>query len=563
MKRLQGIAAAPGVALEPLSLVRGSPASDHATEPVDLDGAVSEAARQLEQLAARLRAGGRSDEAAIFEAQILMAHDEALLDEARHLIASGEPSDRAISLAGERAAAPLEALSDELLAARGTDVRDVAERIARAVRGERQPSLEQRSIIVAQDIAPSMAAELDSELLAGIALEGGSPSAHACILARALGIPAVVAIPGLMRAVAGASRMSIDGVSGEVVLDPDDVSEAASRERMVDLRHQREADDRLRQHPLATADGHRIIMAANVSRPDEAERARSAGAEAVGLFRTEFAFLDRARAPSEDEQTRAYARVLRTFGGAEVVLRLLDVGGDKPLPYLPQPAEANPFLGVRGIRIGAEQPDVLLVQLRAFIRAAADAQVDAPALMLPMVADLADLHQGRRLLDTAMTQTAARGVAGVQPRLGVMIEVPAAVLVADQLATEAAFFSIGTNDLTQYLLAADRGNAALAARQDPLHPAVLRAISQVVTAAEDHRIPVGVCGEMAGDAIGAVVLIGLGIRELSMDPASFGVIKRAVGGLTRDEMRAVAAECLQLADAVAVRNLVTSRSPTS
>lgn len=553
MIRLRGVAAAPGVAVAPPQLLERSVAGG---ERLDLDAAVDLTVRQLEALAARLAAGGRPDEAAIFEAQILLARDVELLAGAREAVDGGTPADDAITAAGEAAAAMLADLDDELLAGRAADVRDVAARIARAVRGESVQPLTRRVVVVARDLAPSVTAELDASLMAAIALEGGSRTSHAAILARALGIPAVVAVPGLLAAVTDAVAVVVDGARGEVVLEPDSAERARADAAIAADDRRRESDRAYRDRPLATADGTRIMLAANVGRPEDAPRAVEAGAEGVGLLRTEFLFADRSAAPDEATQAAAYASVLRAFGERPVVVRLLDVGGDKPLPYVPMPPEANPFLGVRAIRLAGPHPDLLRTQLRAILAAAAAAGVAEPHLMAPMVADLADLRAIRALLDEALVAHPA-----LRPRLGIMVEVPSAVLVADQLATEAAFFSIGTNDLTQYLLAADRTNPALAERQDPRHPAVLRAVARVVEGARGRAVPVAVCGEMAGDALGAVLLVGLGVTELSMEPAAFASVKRALAAVTLADARELATRALEAIDAAAVAAMAADAVP--
>ena len=553
MTRLRGVAAAPGVAYAPAArLERGGPAT---AARRDLDAAVAEAVAQLDALAARLRGGGRDDEAGIFDAQAMLAADEMLLDAARVEIASGAAPDAAISSAGDEMAATLAVLDDEVLAARAADVRDVAARIARAIRGESAARLAGRAIVIAHDLAPSVTAELDPALLAGFALEAGSRTAHAAILARSLGIPAVVGLAGLLDIVSDGAAILVDGDAGELVVEPSAVERARADVVTTARRDDVERDRELAAEPLATADGRRVTLAANIGRPDEAAGALAGGAEAIGLLRTEFMFLGRSSAPDEEMQRGAYASVLAAFGGRPVVIRLLDVGGDKPLPYLPLEPEANPFLGVRAIRLVDVQPEVLAIQLRAIVRAAAASGIETPSLMAPMVADLADVRILRGLVDAAVATT---GVA-VRPRIGIMVEVPSAILVAPELAAAVDFMSIGTNDLTQYLLAADRTNARLATRQDPMHPAVLRAIAMVVAGAASHATPVAVCGEMAGDPIGAVTLVGLGVDELSMDPAAFGAVKRAVRRVTLDEAQQLARRCLDAEDATAGRRIVEER----
>ncbi len=550
MTRLRGVAAAPGVADAPAIRLEGTPGTNAMIG--DLDAAVAESVAQLEGIAARLRSSERDDEAAIFDAQALVAADETLLDGARVRIASGLRPDDAIEAAGQETAATLAALDDELLAARAADVRDVAARIGRAMRGESTPRLEQRAIVVAHDLAPSLTAELDPGLLAGIALEAGSRTAHAAILARSLGIPAVVGVTGLLDVVTDGVELIVDGDGGELILAPT-AAERAAATAASDRRHEQVAQDRaLARTPLSTADGHRVTLGANIGRPEEAAGAVEAGAEAVGLLRTEFMFLGRSVAPDEATQRDAYAAVLLAFGMRPVVIRLLDVGGDKPLPYLPLDPEPNPFLGVRAIRLADVHPEILVTQLRAIVAAAARVGVPEPHVMAPMVADVADVD----LVHGLLADVLAGADGAVRPRLGIMIEVPSAVLLAGELAAAVDFLSIGTNDLTQYLLAADRTNPRLAARQDPMHPAVLRAVAMTVAGAAPHDTPVAVCGEMAGDPVGAVVLVGLGVDELSMDQSAFGPVKRALARLTRAEAEELARRCLGAPDAGSARRLV-------
>lgn len=517
-----------------------------------LDEAVAVAETELLALAATLRASGRGPESEILEAQALMARDAALLDAAGDRMAAGDAADAAILAAGDEAAELLAALDDPLLASRAADVLDVAARIARAVRGASGPRLTERSIVVAHDLPPSVTAELDPALLAGIALEGGAPTAHAAILARALGIPAVVGIDGLIAGAAQAGEIGIDGGSGEVWIDPDAAAVDVLRERGDRQRARVAADLALREAPLATRDGHRIGLLANIGRPTEVARAVDAGAEGIGLFRTEFTFMGRSRPPSVEAQAEAYATVLGAFAGdGVVVIRLVDIGGDKELPYLALPREQNPFLGVRAIRLAATQRALLVDQLRAVVRAGRMSQ-RRPAIMAPMVADLGDVTLLHELLDEAMALEAGNGVLH-RPRVGIMVELPSTALLAGELARGLDFFSIGTNDLTQYLLAADRTNAALADRQDPLHPAVLRAIALTVAGAHDAGIEVAVCGEMAGDPAGALLLIGLGVDELSTDAGRFASLKRVVREVTLAELRLLAAEASDLPSAALVR----------
>ncbi|MGQ0609033.1 MAG: phosphoenolpyruvate--protein phosphotransferase [Chloroflexota bacterium] len=546
-RALRGTPAAPGAVVAAPWIYRA--AVDGAGTGMSLADASAAAAAEVGALAARLRVEGREAEAGILEAQALMAADPALLGAADERVAAGADKGAAIVAAGESVAAQFEAIDDETLAARGADVRDVAARIARIATGAEAPRLARRSVVVAHDLPPSVTVELDRALLAGIALEGGSRTSHAAILSRSLGIPAVVGVAGACEAAAGALELGVDGDAGIVHLDPDRESVARLAVAATAAGQRAATDAAMATALLATADGHRVICAANIGEPAEAAGAFAAGAEAIGLFRTEFAFAGRSAAPDEAAQAAAYAEVLRVSAGREVVFRLADIGGDKPIAYLPLEPEANPFLGVRAIRLAARHPELLPTQLRAILRASAEVGQRA-SIMAPMVADEEDLELVLRLVGDARAAVPD----APHPRVGIMVEIPSAVRLADRLAALVDFMSIGTNDLTQYLLAADRSNAALATRQDPLHPAVLRAIGRVVDAAAGTSCEVAVCGEMAGDAVGALVLVGLGVDELSMEPRAFGAVKRAIGERAKADLVGLATRAQHLSTAAEVRH---------
>ena len=546
--QLRGVAAAPGAAVAAPWIYRAAVGTRGGMSLAD---ASATAVAEVGVLAGRLRDHGHEAEAEILDAQSLMAADPALLDAASELISGGADPAVAIVQAGEVVASQFEAIGDEVLAARGADVRDVAARIARVMTGGEAPHLERRSVVVARDLPPSVTVELDRALLAGIALEDGSRTSHAAILSRSLGIPAVVGVAGVCDAAAAASELGVDGDAGIVHLDPDAAARAGLAEAATVARERAASDADLATSPLATADGHRVVCAANIGEPNEAAAAVAAGAEAIGLFRIEFAFAGRSSAPDEETQAAAYGDVLRACAGREVVFRLADIGGDKPIAYLPLEPEANPFLGVRAIRLAARHPDLLPTQLRAILRASV-ATGRRASIMAPMVADEEDLDLVLRLVADALVVVADAS----PPRVGIMVEIPSAVLLADRLAPRVEFMSIGTNDLTQYLVAADRSNAALAARQDPLHPAVLRAIGKVVDAAAVTGCEVAVCGEMAGDPVGAQLLVGLGVDELSMESRAFGAVKRAIRARTLPDLVALATDARQLSSAAEVRRAV-------
>jgi len=568
-RRLAGVGAAPGIAVAPAwryldRAAEPAPAAVHADPAAAVRAAVDTAAAELEALAARVRETGREEEAGIFEGQALLAVSPSLVDDAVERAEGGTPPAEAVAAAADAAAEVLAALDDELLAARAADVRDVGARIARILRGERLALPDAPSIAVADDLPPSVTAEIPAGLLRGIVLEGGSRTAHACILARSLGIPAVVGAAGILAALdaagpAGSVVLAVDGESGDVVIDPAAADRAAFDARAAELEARRARAAAVRGRPGATADGRRVLLVANIGTPDDAPRALEAGAEGVGLFRTEFLFMQRQTPPTEDEQVAAYRRAFEAFGPARpVVVRLADIGGDKGIPYLGLPPEANPFLGVRAIRLAYGDPDLLRTQLRAIWRAGGLAGVE-PHVMAAMVATLEDVDLLESLREEARAGVLAAGQPCAERMVtGIMVEVPAAALLAPELARRVAFFSIGTNDLTQYIMAADRGNAALARLQDALHPAVLRAVAGVVAGADAAGIPVAVCGELAGDPAGALVLVGLGVDELSADAGSLDEVRAALAACTAAELEALAASALVAPDAPAVRAAAAS-----
>ncbi|WP_433560091.1 phosphoenolpyruvate--protein phosphotransferase [Pseudonocardia xinjiangensis] len=456
-----------------------------------------------------------------------MLDDPELVEDAGAGIGNGAAAERAWSDAAERAAAAFDALPDPYLAARAADVRAVGDQVLRVLVGGAADIPDDHAdgppaVLVAADLTPARAAALDPARVAAVVLAGGSPTAHSAILLRARGVPAVLGAGAQVLEVPDGTLIALDGTTGELVVDPAPDTVAVFRERAAaQAVRDREARERSAA-PAVTRDGVTVLVGANVGSPAEATAAVAGGADLVGLVRTEFLFLGRAAAPDVDEQEAAYRAVAIALGGKRITLRTLDVGGDKPLPYLPLPAEANPFLGLRGIRLATAFPDLLADQLLAAVRVAHDAPV---SLMFPMVTTLDELVVARRALDAAI----AREGRGTPPGLevGIMVEVPAAALKAAAFVPHVDFFSIGTNDLTQYALAAERGNPAVAALADPLDPGVLRLVDAVCRAAGE-RVLVAVCGEAAADPLAAELLVGLGVRELSVAPPAVAGVKQAV-----------------------------------
>jgi len=573
MRSLTGVPASGGVARGPWIRVMAATAPSGGTiDPADADhelerlvAARDAATSELEALGESLTGAGREEEGEIFGAQAMMAMDPMLLDAASTEIRAGHDAIGAIRIAASGVADQLSALGDELLAARAADVLDVAERIAARLAGiERTITLDRPAIAVAEDVPPSVAASLPRDRLLGLALEAGSPTSHAAILARAFGIPAVVGVRDLMATAdalareealpAGgpeASQLVIDGDSGEVVFDPDTATSARLESRAAAAADAARTALAEADLPCVTRDGVDVTLLANIGTPAESAHAVELGARGVGLFRTEFLFVERPSPPSEDEQTRANRDVVEAFAPGPVTIRLLDVGGDKPIPYLPIPPEANPFLGVRALRLAPERPE-----LRAAMRAAApasDRALGRVKVMAPMVADGPDVDILVDLAERARASLAADGLPHGEVELGVMLEIPSAVLVAESYLGRLGFASLGTNDLTQYTLAADRGNAALERYRDPLHPAVLRLIAQAAAAADATDAELSVCGEMAGDPAAALALVGLGVTALSMAAGSLAPVRRAIRGADSEVLRNAAQASLAASSAAEVR----------
>lgn len=514
-----------------------------------LEVAIREVKTSLASKAANLQKEGAAAEAGILEAQALMLDDPALFDGASMLIRDGRPADAAVAETMAPFAEMLRASEDPVFQARAADVEDVVAQIGRVLHGvsDMPPPPDRPSIVVARDLAPSQTAGLDRALVVGFATEQGTATAHTAILARALGLPAVVGIGGLLQAVDEGQPLLLDGDRGTLLIDPpaEDAARIAPPSRML-----------TDAEPAFTKDGRRVDVGCNAANVEDARRAAVAGADGIGLLRSEFLFLGKTRLPSEDEQVAILEEVTAAMQGRPVILRTLDVGADKPLPALPQPHEMNPALGVRGLRLQLlRRPDLLKDQLRAALRVSRRHPL---RLMFPMVSTIDELRQAKALLAQAAHELSI-GDTGME--VGIMVEVPSAAVSADVLAREADFFSLGTNDLTQYLFAADRTNPDLHSLADSLHPALLRTVKQVVDAAHAQRRWVGVCGEMASDLSAVPLLVGLGVDELSVHPPLVARVKgsiRQLGG----EVAAVALDALAAENAEAVRRLLSERGLT-
>jgi phosphotransferase system enzyme I (PtsI) len=537
--KLTGIGASEGVAVGPSFVPatgRPEPERDRITEG-EVEAELARFKKATEAVAAsqsetgdRLRSLGHEEEAGIFEFHVEMAEDPELATSVEERVRNLQSPEAAVLAVGEEYATQF-AEMDEYMAARADDVRDVTGQISAELMGRSNSTfaaMQTPSIVLARSLAPSDTARLRAGLALGFVTAEGSRTSHVSIMARSMGIPAVVGVGEALEDALDANRVAIDGNEGTAITDPDEETVARFQRMSAALAEERAALDEYRHVEARTSEGRRIEVAANLGSASEAEDALGWGAEGVGLFRTEFLFMEREELPSEDEQYEVYSAVARAFGEKPVIIRTLDVGGDKDLPGVDQAHEENPFLGWRGIRMSLDAPHLFAPQLRAILRAAADGNI---RVMFPMVVDVGELEAAKTMLQESKAELEAEGVKTGALQTGVMIETPAAALCAAELAKGSDFFSIGTNDLVQYTLAADRGNERLRRLQSADHPAVLALIRQTCEAANAAGIPVGVCGEAAGEPEMIPKLISLGVTELSMSAPSIPRAKKVVSEL--------------------------------
>ncbi len=569
MEVLHGIPASPGVGVAEAFLLEGGdfcvPArriepGTAEEQAARLREALEGAARQIEELRSRVSAA-TSEVDAVLDAHLAILRDPALSGGAGALIREKEwTPEWAISSVLEAHAEALLRLGDEYLAHRVADLRDIKHRVLRVLLGQREEALARlsgRVVIVARDLTPSQTAALDRAKVAGIVTDEGGPTSHTSIIARSLGIPAVVGVAGVSTRAAPGTRVVVDGSRGQVVLEPDRATLRRFEEIGVDYARHRTTVEKSRGLPAETLDGHRIRVLANVEGPDEVAGALDAGAEGVGLFRTEFLVRPGEPLPSEEDHFQAYRAALEALDGRTLTIRTLDLGADKLNPDPAAAAEPNPFLGRRSLRLCLERPDLFAPQVRAILRAA---ELGDVRVLLPMVSSVGELLAARQVFEAERTRLRREGVhPPAEIPLGVMVEVPSAALTADVLARHAAFFSVGTNDLIQYTLAVDRVNPRVAPLYDPAHPAVLRLVSRCLQAARAQGIEVSVCGEMSGEPLYAFLLLGLGVRVLSMTPRSIPEVKQVVRAGTMEAAWDLAREVRECSDGDAIRDCLRQR----
>lgn len=561
-ERLSGVCASPGSAFgevvqvgsQRLQLEEAGTGIE--VERATLDRALDQARQALQAMQSEAGAGVQAQ---IFAAHEQLLQDPTLLEHAWTLIDEGKSAAFGWQAATEASAVLFRQLGSALLAERATDLADVGQRVLRLILGVTESGwdLPERAILIAEQLTPSQTASLDASKVAGFVTVGGGATSHVAILARALGLPSLCGVHPQVLGIAEGTRVLLDADNGELQVNPDQarVERLLACHEQQEQRHQRH----LAQAGLAarTLDGHRVEVSANVGSLRDVEQALALGGEGVGLLRSEWLYEDRSQPPGHDEQAALYGAIGKALGPERnLVVRTLDVGGDKPLAYVPMEREANPFLGMRGIRLCLQRPQLLQEQFRAILACAGSARLH---IMLPMVTQLAEWRVARQMLDEEVRKL---GITQA-PKLGIMVEVPAAALMADLFAPEVDFFSIGTNDLTQYTLAMDRDHPALASQADSLHPSVLRLIARTVDAAHAHGKWVSVCGALASDAVAVPLLLGLGVDELSVSVPLIPAIKAAVREWDLNDCRALAKIALAQESAEQVRNLLRTHPSTT
>ncbi len=569
-RTIQGIPVSPGIAVGPTWVFQREQASierqqvvDPGAEKARLEAALAEARTQLHGVHARALESLGPEDAAIFEAHLLFLKDPELLQNIHTVIDRQKlNAEAAVSDAIDAYTQALLELEEPYFQARAQDVRDVGNRVINCLSGiaaddSSQPA--EAAIIVAEDLTPSDTMQFQRERILGICTVRGGPTGHSAILARALGIPAVVCVPVELQAVAAGAVAILDGTQGRLTLDPTEDAVAEASQRQAQWRVEWKVHLKRATEQARTRDGQTVKVVANVSSLHDARQAIQYGAEGIGLLRTEFLYLDRTTMPTEEEQIRAYRGIFAAVGSRPVVARTLDVGGDKAVSYLDIRDEPNPFLGWRAIRIARENPALLTTQLRALLQAGVETDL---RVMVPMVSGLEEVEYARALLHEARANLDRESASQAKKvQFGIMVEVPSVAILAEQITPLVDFFSIGTNDLTQYTLAVDRTNDRVAALASPYHPAVLHLIAQTIHGAHAHGKWVGLCGELAGDPLAMPLLLGLGLDEFSMVPAAVPTAKHEMRRWEMKECQQVADHALSLTNTEAVRSYLKSMQP--
>ena len=568
----EGLGVSRGIAIGPAYVIESTGYNTDSyrlagDEEVDADvsrfrDAIERAAEELVAIREQVAQQIDRQQAAIFDAHLMMLQDPYLVDRTIEGIRKDRANAESVFWAVTRSLGEkMRSLGDDYFAERNHDLYDVARRVLKhlsRISAEKAPAMPREGcIIVATDLGPAETASFKRDRILGLATNEGGPTSHTAIMAKALALPAVVGLEYATHYIRTGDMVVLDGAEGKLILNPSPELLLHYRRRAEEFDTLRVALGELRALPAVTTDGERVALMANIEFPQELDALESNGAEGIGLFRSEYMFLERAALPTELEQAAEFLAAYEAMGDRPVVLRTLDIGGDK-LPAEEYHAhEANPFLGLRAVRLCLERPELLRTQLRAMMSSSVGRVLN---IMIPMVSGLEEIRAVRRMVDETLERRRQEGVACPREvRVGAMIEIPSAALLADTFAEECDFFSIGTNDLVQYTLAVDRINKSVAHLYRPTHPAVLQLLRMIVAAAQRRGIPVSVCGEMASDPRLAILLVGLGVRTLSMGPSSIGLVKRALRGVSMAEAESLAREVLSLPTAVDVDNRLQAR----
>ena len=567
--RLQGTAAAPGVGrgpayllLQGMAIVVCQKVPDVEAELRRFDLALEATRQAIAKLRQEVAQSLGESEAAIFDAHLLVLDDVALIDDvSKEVRSTGFNVEFCFQEVVQRYIDIFERMEDDFLRERASDIRDVTSRVMHHLLGTRPAHAAmaaRQQVVVARDLTPSETAGLPEDGVLAFVTEEGGRTGHSAIMARSLEIPAVVGVKGLMDAVQEGDIILVDGETGAVVINPTAATLEGYRDQELAIRRRRDRVMLEIALPDVTSDGEGFALQANIGGPEDLEDARLYCAQGVGLYRTENLYLRLDAWPTEAEQYEEYAEVVREARGRLVTFRTLDLGGDKRLGDLND--EANPFMGYRAIRLCLDRPDVFRPQLRAILRAAALGPV---AVMFPMISGIEEFRRAKAVLGSVAIELAAEGIVPMERiRLGAMIEIPSVAAVAEDLALEVDFFSVGTNDLVQYLLAVDRGNPRISALYEPAHPAVVRTLERIFKAARQHGVAAAVCGELAGDPVWAPLLIGLGAHELSMAPPAIPEVRFVLRHSTKDELTQLAQRALALSECTAIKVLLADYSAT-
>ena len=565
MLKLKGIAASQGISfakayvfVEPDLTVKEVKIEDVAAEIKRFEDAIEASKKELTIIKENALASLGADKAAVFEAHLLILDDPEFMGTVKTDIESKvinaeyafkETSDMFISM--------FEAMDNEYMKERAADIRDVSKRILAHLLGVDLPNpslIDEEVIVIAEDLTPSDTAQLNKKYVKGFATNIGGRTSHSAIMARSLEIPAVVGTSSITEDVKNGDILILDGLDGVVLVNPDEATTAEYKEKHAKFEAQKVEWAKLVTEKSVTKDGHEVILAANIGTPADLEGVKNNGGEAVGLYRTEFLYMGRDQLPTEDEQFEAYKAVLEGMGDKPVVVRTLDIGGDKELPYLDLPKEMNPFLGFRAIRLCLEEKDLFRTQLRALLRASVYGKL---CVMFPMIATVQEFRAAKALFLEEKEKLVAEGVAVSNDiELGIMVEIPSTAVIADIFAKEVDFFSIGTNDLIQYTMAADRMSEKVSYLYQPYNPAILRLVKNVIEASHKEGKWTGMCGEMAGDSLAIPLLLGMGLDEFSMSATSILQARSQIKNLTLDEMKELVEKAVMCATTEEVLALI-------